>query len=282
MQQNSFVPNDGYYQIVSKHSGKVLDVKAASSDNDAEIVQYQANGGDNQLWKFVPVSDGYCRIESKRSGKVLDVRGASTDDGAQVVQYQNNGADNQLWKLVPIGDAYQIVSKHSARLLDVKGISTDNDALITQYHVTGADNQIWTLVPAQTVSPGRTYTVLGGDTLWSIAQKFYNDGNQWGKIYDANKQVIGPDSGNIRPGMVLTIPGIAPAEPTWCKVTAPAGVNVRKAPNSQGELVATYTVNSSLNFVEVVNGENVNGNPRWGHSEQGNYFWLGATDHPNG
>ena len=37
-----------------------------------------------------------------------------------------------------------------------------------------------------------------------------------------------------------------------------------------------------LNFVQVVIGENVAGNPRWGHSQQGHYFWLGGTDHPNG
>ena len=59
-------------------------------------------------------------------------------------------------------------------------------------------------------------------------------------------------------------------------------LNVRSAPNTQSAIVATYTRGSVLNYIEVVDGENVAGNPRWGHSVQGHYFWLGGTDHPNG
>ncbi len=59
-------------------------------------------------------------------------------------------------------------------------------------------------------------------------------------------------------------------------------LNVRTQPNSQSTLVATYSRGTVLNYYEVVNGENVAGNPRWGHSVQGHYFWLGGTDHPNG
>ncbi len=51
-----------------------------------------------------------------------------------------------------------------------------------------------------------TYTVKAGDTLWSIAQYLYGNGESWQKIYDANKQVIGPDPNNLQAGMVLHIP----------------------------------------------------------------------------
>ena len=51
-----------------------------------------------------------------------------------------------------------------------------------------------------------TYTVKAGDTLWSIAQHFYGNGEEWQKIYAANKQVIGSDSNTLRAGMVLRIP----------------------------------------------------------------------------
>jgi hypothetical protein len=59
-------------------------------------------------------------------------------------------------------------------------------------------------------------------------------------------------------------------------------LHVRSAPTDQSTLVATYSRGSVLNYFEVVDGENVAGNPRWGHSVQGHYFWLGGTDHPNG
>ncbi len=49
----------------------------------------------------------------------------------------------------------------------------------------------------------RTYTVVSGDTLWAIAERFYGDGNQYPKIASASG-VANPDL--IHPGQVLTIP----------------------------------------------------------------------------
>ncbi|TDZ80086.1 LysM domain/BON superfamily protein [Mycobacteroides salmoniphilum] len=49
----------------------------------------------------------------------------------------------------------------------------------------------------------RTYTVVSGDTLWAIAERFYGDGNQYQKIADASG-VANPDL--IQPGQVLTVP----------------------------------------------------------------------------
>jgi nucleoid-associated protein YgaU len=58
---------------------------------------------------------------------------------------------------------------------------------------------------AATQSQPRTYTVNSGDNLWNIAQQVYGDGNQWQRIYNANRDKISnPDL--IHPGQQLTIP----------------------------------------------------------------------------
>jgi len=49
----------------------------------------------------------------------------------------------------------------------------------------------------------RTYTVVSGDTLWAIAERFYGDGSKYQVIADASG-VTDPDL--IQPGQVLTIP----------------------------------------------------------------------------
>lgn len=49
----------------------------------------------------------------------------------------------------------------------------------------------------------QTYTVVSGDTLWAISERFYGDGNQYQRIADASG-VSNPDL--IYPGQVLTIP----------------------------------------------------------------------------
>lgn len=51
----------------------------------------------------------------------------------------------------------------------------------------------------------KTYTVKSGDSLWKISEQVYGNGNDWRKIYEANKDRIqNPDV--IQPGWVLTIP----------------------------------------------------------------------------
>ena len=49
----------------------------------------------------------------------------------------------------------------------------------------------------------RTYTVVSGDTLWAIAERFYGDGNKYPQIAEASG-ISNPDL--IHPGQVVTIP----------------------------------------------------------------------------
>jgi LysM repeat protein len=49
----------------------------------------------------------------------------------------------------------------------------------------------------------RTYTVVSGDTLWDIAERFYGDGSKYQVIADASG-ISNPDL--IQPGQELTIP----------------------------------------------------------------------------
>lgn len=56
-----------------------------------------------------------------------------------------------------------------------------------------------------------THTVVDGDTLWDLANRYYSDPFDWRVIWNANQGAI--DNPNlILPGQVLTIPGVA-AEP---------------------------------------------------------------------
>jgi nucleoid-associated protein YgaU len=59
--------------------------------------------------------------------------------------------------------------------------------------------------PPATTS-GDEYTVEAGDTLRAIAQEVYGDPSQWPRIYDANRQTIGPDPDTLSAGTRLSIP----------------------------------------------------------------------------
>jgi nucleoid-associated protein YgaU len=61
--------------------------------------------------------------------------------------------------------------------------------------------------PSPALGPGeQRYTVEVGDTLGTIAQKFYGDPTQWRRIYDANRSAVGENPDAIRVGTELRIP----------------------------------------------------------------------------
>ena len=55
-----------------------------------------------------------------------------------------------------------------------------------------------------------SHTVVDGDTLWDLAQQYYQDPFDWRLIWDANRTDI-TDPNLIVPGQVLVIPGTEPA-----------------------------------------------------------------------
>lgn len=57
--------------------------------------------------------------------------------------------------------------------------------------------------PKPAPPPAKTYTVVSGDTLWAIAEKFYGAGEQYAKIAKANG-LSNPDAIDV--GQVLKIP----------------------------------------------------------------------------
>ena len=62
-----------------------------------------------------------------------------------------------------------------------------------------------TAKPEAKAAGAKSYTVKSGDSLWKISEQMYGDGNDWRRIYEANKDRIqNPDV--LQPGWVLTIP----------------------------------------------------------------------------
>jgi len=74
--------------------------------------------------------------------------------------------------------------------------------LVLQDTVVNEDGRV-----SQSPDPSpRTYTVHSGDTLSSIAKRYYGNSALWKRIRDANPDVLGKDVRQIPVGMQLTIP----------------------------------------------------------------------------
>ncbi|WP_420597044.1 RICIN domain-containing protein [Deinococcus sp.] len=91
----------GYYQVVSKLSGQVMDVAQEQvTQNGAKVSlwPYSQVNLTNKQWKIEAVSGAY-KLVNKASGKVLDVSRLSKSPGAPVLQWDYAGQANQLWML---------------------------------------------------------------------------------------------------------------------------------------------------------------------------------------
>ncbi|WP_437932403.1 RICIN domain-containing protein [Sorangium sp. So ce291] len=137
------------FKLVNRHSGKVMEVAGASSEDGAAVVQNPDSGGDNQKWSLNYNGSGYFRLTNVKSGKVLDVPDESTSDGIALKQWANHDGDNQAWLLIDVGGGdVQIRNKNSGKLIGVVQGSTDDAAAVEQRASSGGEEQRWELVVA--------------------------------------------------------------------------------------------------------------------------------------
>ena len=129
--------------IVSRLSGKCLDVEGRSTRNAANIQQWSCSGGSNQTWDVIDLGRGQFSIISHGSNKALTVSGRGAD-GVNVEQNRWNGGDNQRWRVERAGGgAYRIVSVSNNSCLDVEGAKRDDGANIQLWGCSGGANQTW-------------------------------------------------------------------------------------------------------------------------------------------
>ena len=84
---------------------------------------------------------------------------------------------------------------------NVEGVESVNaDQLVTAEMVEASNER--------DIPEPRFYTIQKGDTLWAIAENYYNDGSKYPVIVDANIEVI-KDADKIYEGQSIRIPELA-------------------------------------------------------------------------
>lgn len=174
-----------YYEVLAKHSGKALDVSAASTADGANVQQWERNGTAAQQWRFDSTGDGYWILRARCSGKALDVQDWSKNEGGNVQQWGYGGGQNQQWKLEDAGDGFYFIrSRWSGLYLDVAWASQANGANVAQVnYYAGSDAQKWRLnavgstpAPAPTPPPS-DWTLVWNDEFDGSG---HPDASKWG------------------------------------------------------------------------------------------------------
>ena len=143
---NQIVAN-GTYRLISRHSGKALDVSGGATADGANVIQWTYGGGNNQRWTLTHLGNNTYRIIGVQSGKALEVASTSTANGTNVDIRTNTGANNQRWTISATSGGFYRLSpvSSSGSALDVSGVSTADGANVHQWAWTGGNNQQWAI-----------------------------------------------------------------------------------------------------------------------------------------
>lgn len=89
---------DGYYEIKSLETDKLLNVSGAKKDDGTNVDEHSKNGTDSQKWfVFKKQNDGWS-IVSKCNQKCVDVSKAKKEAGTNIQCWSFNGTDAQKFK----------------------------------------------------------------------------------------------------------------------------------------------------------------------------------------
>lgn len=128
---------NGTYTITNAYDGLVLD-DPNFAVNSLQIIQWWANGGENQNWQLVFDGAGYYTIENVYSGLYL------TDDGAgKLIQSLQNNRDSQLWSIKGSSGSYLLQNKQTGKVIDDPNFNRSPDIGIITWVANGGQNQLW-------------------------------------------------------------------------------------------------------------------------------------------
>lgn len=148
-QPTAGIESGAIYKLVAEHSGKLLEVNAASRDPGANVQQWTDNGHPTQHWRIDWMGDGYYKLTNVNSGLCLDLAASSLEEGHNIHQWTDNGADAQRWKITHLDkNSFKLISKRSGFALDVGAWGTHDGANVIQWPDGGSVGgaQHWKLV----------------------------------------------------------------------------------------------------------------------------------------
>ncbi|ANY70024.1 endoglucanase [Paenibacillus sp. BIHB 4019] len=136
------------YKIVSRSSGKVIDIPWGQDVNGVQLQQWSDLGGKAQQWIVTNMGGGNYMIKSaSATNKVIEVRNSTNYDWEKIQLMTDNGTSAQRFKINTLGNGYwSIINTKSNKAIDLFAGSLDDSAQLIQYGYLGNTSQQWKFV----------------------------------------------------------------------------------------------------------------------------------------
>ncbi|NLL13520.1 MAG: family 43 glycosylhydrolase, partial [Fibrobacter sp.] len=186
---------NAFYRFKARHSGKLMEVTDASTENHGTIQQNTDNGSFAQQWKIVEVERGVYQIINRNSNLALDAV-ISSDN---VIQYSYWGGKNQRWKITGAGNgSYYVVNKGNNRMLEVYYAEITDGSRIRHWGFNGETCQMWDIIKVEsdtvriniTANTARQELISGqmlGEILFSGTGKNFSNAV---KVFDLKGRMV--------------------------------------------------------------------------------------------
>jgi hypothetical protein len=131
------------FQIVNKATNKVLEVKDASTAENAQIYQWaSATNRPQQIWQIKDLGNGQFNFISKNNGKLIDAPDCT--EGGLIKQFALDGTNSQKWKLELQTDGfYKILNATCNKYMRVESSSTLDGANVGIKNDFGSESFKW-------------------------------------------------------------------------------------------------------------------------------------------
>lgn len=179
---------NGWYKIRNVKSGKILDIDAGNTANNAILQQWTDLNGTNQKFRLQPWGDYFIRAAG---GRYICVQGMGSTNGSPIIQYDWQNNPWFKWRFENVGDGNYKLSSLNAlgRVLCVVGGSSTAAANthLWDYNTANAGDQKIRIRPLTNgkfkfdwVHDNMTWDIPGGATGNNVnLQQYPDNGFNW-------------------------------------------------------------------------------------------------------
>jgi NitT/TauT family transport system substrate-binding protein len=217
----AFVEGIHYMKTHRKEALAIMAKYLKTDDPDALQEAYESIGQALIPEKPYPTIKGIQIMLREMAAKDASARAARTEqfvDLSFIKELDSSGFIDRLYRFTAVAKVNTRVESAPA---PAASVTEKTPAVEAKVRPTGTEEKIETVAkqvrsvekqsstqgsPAKTaITESQIYVVKGGDTLSKLADRFYNSVSKWGKIYEANRDVL-KNPNYIYVGMKLTIP----------------------------------------------------------------------------
>jgi hypothetical protein len=139
---------DGRYKLISRTSGKAIEVEGRSKDEGRKVQQFIYTGQPNAQWNFIAQGGGYYLLVSADTGKALTLPKGKTEDLVGIVQGTVTKSPEQRWKIEKAeGEFWKLTVEATGKALTAAGAWQAGGNTVVQSAYTEASEQQWKILP---------------------------------------------------------------------------------------------------------------------------------------